>query len=273
MTTMIKNLLFTLLCLLIIPAQAVEDNDMDGVPNAIDKCANTPFLAEVNAQGCATLSLVFPQEKASDSLDMSMSVGFSNNEDLMDRDTQYTSKLQANYYLNDWRYSLGVEYFGTDDISGFQDTILKVKRKFQVRKNLKISFGLGIKLPSYDFLGNKTDYALYTSVIYYPKSALSLFGGASYTFINDEKSIGGALQNISTFYVGTGYFFNKDFYANIAYSNAQSKFVSNHNAQAINSTLFYKINKKWVSTLSYSHEIEDDDLHNALNFTLIYSVW
>jgi len=273
MTMTFRLALLSVLCLLSLEAKSLEDDDMDGVPNHLDKCANTAFLTEVNAQGCATLSLVLPEEKASDSLDISMGFGFSNNEDLLDRDTQYTSKFQANYYLNNWRYSLAIEYFGTDDVQGLQDSILKVKRKFVLSKKLKFTLGMGLKLPTYDFLGNHTDYALYSSLIYYPISSLSLFGGASYTFINDDIDTGEELQNTHTFYLGTGYFFSKEFYANIAYSNAQSKFRSNHHAQAINGTLFYQINKKWVSTLSYSHEIEDDDLHNALNLTFIYSVW
>lgn len=131
--------------------------------------------------------------------------------------------------------------------------------------------GVGIKLPSYDFVGNETDYSLYSSIIYYPKTSLSLFGGITHTFINDKEIIT-PLQDINTVYLGSGYSFNKDLYANIAYSYVESKFTTNHPAHSVMSMIFYRINDKWFTTLSYSHEIEEE-LHNSLNVKFGYHIW
>ncbi len=117
----------------------------------------------------------------------------------------------------------------------------------------------------------KRTYTLYGSLVYYPVSALSMFAGASHTFINDEEIIN-PLQDINTFYTGSGYFFTKNFYANIAYSYAESKFTTYHPAHSIISTLFYRINDKWFMTLSYSHEIENE-LNNSVNIKFGYSIW
>jgi len=253
-------------------AQLSKDQDMDGVPDGIDKCINTPFLDEVNAAGCSTSTLISPEEKDNDSLDVTVTYGFSNNEDLVTRDTQYTSKIQISYYLNNWSYSLRTGYFSSNNDSGLQDTTLKIKRKFKLTKSIKIGFGIGIKLPTYDFTGNNTDYTLYSSVIYYPVSDISLFAGASHTFINDTE-ITTPLQDTNAFYIGSGYFFTKDFYANILYSEAESKFTTNHVTRSVMGTLYYRINDKWFTTLSYSHEIFDEDLHNSLNIKLGYSIW
>ncbi len=252
-------------------AQSTKDQDMDGVPDDRDQCIDTPFLDEVNDKGCSTSTLLFPHERDDGSLDISLGYGFSNNEELLNRDTQHTTRLQVSYYLNDWIYSLRTGYFTIDDDNGIQDTTLKIKRKFKLSQSLKVGLGVGVKLPTYDFTGNKTDYTLYGSVVYYPMSDISLFSGVSHTFINDEEIIT-PLQDINTFYFGSGYFFTKRFYANIAYSYAESKFTSNHAAQSIISTLLYKINDKWFTTLSYSHEIEDE-LHNSLNIKFGYSLW
>lgn len=252
-------------------AQSMQDQDMDGVPDDRDQCLDTPFLSEVNNKGCPTNTLIFPEERDSGSLDISLGYGFSNDEELIDRATQHTVKFQASYYLNDWSYSFRTGYFSTDDDQGMQDTTLKIKRKFKLNSNFKVGLGFGLKLPTYDFAGNNTDFTIYGSMVYYPKSALSIFAGTSYTFINDDEVIS-PLQNVKTFYAGSGYFFTRNLYANVAYSYAESKFTANDPAHSIISTLFYKINDKWFVTLSYGHEL-DEDLKNSANIKFGYSMW
>ena len=268
MTT--KILLLSLALFTFTHAQSNQDQDMDGVPDGRDQCPNTPFLSEVNDKGCPTNMLLFP-ERENGSLDVSLGYGFSNDEELLDRETQHTTKFQTSYYLNDWSYSLRTGYYTADTDQGMLDTTLKVKRKFRLNSSLKVGLGLGVKLPTYDFAGNNTDLTLYGSVVYYPQAAQSIFAGTSYTFINDDEVIS-PLQNVQTFYTGSGYFFTKNFYANIAYSYAESKFTTNDPAHSIISTLLYRINDKWFVTLSYGHQL-DEELKNSLNFKIGYSIW
>ncbi len=271
MMTMTKILLLSLMFFTLSNAEPTKDQDMDGVPDSADECTDTPFLNEVNAKGCSTSTLIFPQERDNGSLDIAFGYGFNNNEEDVNRDIQYASKFNISYYLNNWSYTLRTGYFTMNDDSGMQDSTLKIKRKFRVSEYLKVSLGAGIKLPTYDFIGNNTDYTLYGSVIYYPVSALSLFAGVSHTFINDEE-IFIPLQDINTLYFGSGYFFSKNFYINLAYSYTESKFTVNHPAHAIGSTLFYQISNKWFATLSYNQEIEDE-LHNSLDIKFAYRIW
>lgn len=268
---MTKILLLSLLLFTFSNAQPIKDQDMDGVPDDRDQCLNTPFLNVVNDKGCSTNTLLFPEERDNGSLDVSLGYGYSNDEELIDRDTQHTTKLQVSYYLKNWSYSLRTGYFTTDYDNGMQDTTLKIKRKIRLNKSLKVGVGVGVKLPTYDFIGNKTDLTIYGSVVYYPKSALSIFAGISHTFINDDEVIS-PLQDINTFYTGSGYFFTKDFYANIAYSYAESKFTTNDPAHSIISTLLYRINDKWFTTLSYSHVLENE-LRNSASIKFGYSLW
>lgn len=268
---MTKILLFTLALFTFTYGQSIQDQDMDGVPDDKDQCLNTPFLNEVNDKGCSTNTLLFPEEQDHGSLDVSLGYGISNNEELLDRDTQHTTKFQISYYLNDWSYSLRTGYFSTDTDEGMQDTTLKVKRKFRLSHSLKVGLGLGMRLPTYDFTGNNTDFTLYGSIVYYPKPELSIFAGTSYTFIHDDEVIS-PLRDVQTFYTGSGYFFTKNFYANMAYSYAESKFTTNDPAHSIISTVLYRINDKWFTTLSYSHELKAD-LKNSLNIKFGYSIW
>ena len=272
MMTMTKILLLAFTLITLSSAETTKDQDLDGVPDSVDQCKNTPFLDVVNQQGCSTRSLIFPEDQNNDGLDISFGYGISNNEDTLNREIQHTAKIQLIYYRDEWSYSVRTGYFQTDLQNGMQDTTLKIKRKFRLNESLKIRLSLGVKLPTYDFIGNQTDYTLYSSLTYYPISSLSLFSGVSHTFINDEEETD-PLQDINTFYAGSGYFFTQSLYANIAYSYAQSKFTANLPSRSIMSTLFYKINKKWFTTLSYSHQIEDDTLNNSLNIKFGYSIW
>ena len=126
-----KTLLLSLALFTLSNAQSIQDQDMDGVPDNIDQCLNTPFLDEVNDKGCSTNTLLFPEESDSGSLDVSFGYAYSNNEELVDRDTQHTTKLQISYYLDNWSYSLRTGYFSASDDKGMQDTTLKIKRKFK----------------------------------------------------------------------------------------------------------------------------------------------
>ena len=155
---MTKILLLSLALFTLSNAQSIQDQDMDGVPDDRDQCLNTPFLNEVNHKGCSTSTLIFPQERDDGSLDVGIGYGFSNNEELVDRDSQHTTKFQISYYLNYWSYTLRTGYFSTDDDSGMQDTTLKVKRRFKLTKSLKVGLGLGVKLPTYDFTGSESRF-------------------------------------------------------------------------------------------------------------------
>ena len=66
MMTMTKILLlgFTLTTLSF--AETLKEQDMDGVPDSVNQCKNTPFLDVVNQQGCSTRSLIFPEAKNND---------------------------------------------------------------------------------------------------------------------------------------------------------------------------------------------------------------
>ena len=252
-------------------AQGIADEDFDGVPDTMDQCPHTPFLNEVDAHGCTTTILTLPNEAEYDSMTLTLGYGFSINEDLVGRERQDTETIQLSYYKNHWSYSLKTGYFSHHTDSGMLDTTLKIKKRFTIKKNLKLGLGIGIKFPTYQFTGNRTDYTLYTSLSYYPSSNLSIFGGYSHTFVQDKQEVT-PLQDTDNGYIGTGYFFTPSLYANLSLGLSQSKFASEKTATVIGSTLYYKINKTWFATLSYNREI-DHTRHDSLNFKIGYTFW
>ncbi len=253
-------------------ASPIQDSDLDGVPDRLDQCPHTPFLNEVNSQGCTTKILTLPQDSYRDSLILSLGYGYFTNEDLKDREKQYITRAQLSYYHDNWSYTFQTGYYTHQQDRGMQDSILKIKKRFSPNKNTKISAGIGIKLPSYNFQGNKTDYTLYSAVTHYTSIKHSYFAGASYTFVQDKPRLT-PLQNSYNIYFGSGYFLRDDFYASLSYTLSQSKFSNESYIHTLSSTLYYKINKTFFSTLSYQREIGDEDLHDGLSLKIGVKMW
>lgn len=253
-------------------ATIIKDADLDGVPDTIDECPHTPFLHEVNSQGCTSKVLTLPEDSSRTNLTLSLGYGYFTNEDLIDREIQYISKAQLNYYHDTYSYTLKTSYYTYHGDKGMQDTILKVKKRFSLKNDTSMKLGVSIKLPSYDFKGNQTDYTLYSSLTHYATFKHSYFTGASYTFIQDKPQKT-ALQNSYNIYIGNGYFFNTRLYASISYNFSRSKFTTEHHIHTLSSTLYYKINDKFHTSLSYQREIGDEDLHDGLQLQVGMSLW
>ncbi len=275
MMTMIKKvsiLFFIAGC--ITYAADFKDADFDGVPDATDECPDTPFLHEVNAKGCTTQILMLISDTVTDSLVFTLKFGYSINEDFRNRKTQKISKIRIAYYKDDWGYSLGTGYYMHDKNNGQLDTTFKIRKRFKPTSKLRIRIGASLIFPTRDFAGNYTDFSLTTSANYYLSKNVSLFAGVKHTFNRDEQ-IFTPLQNRSSAYVGVGYFFTKNLYADVSFAYAESKFVIEDAAKSIGGILSYDINDKWYTTLSYNQDIliDDGDSHYALNFTIGYRLW
>jgi len=275
-------------------AEAISDKDFDGVPDTLDLCPNTPFLREVDSKGCITSILTLPDETEKESLLLTLSYGFSTNEDLINREIQHNSRVKISYYLDNWTYTLQTGYYTHNLDNGTLDTTVQVKKRIKLHPKLALNVGLGLRLPTYEFEGNKIDEILYTSVQYYPTSSLSFFTGYTFVRIGDDEiftilpetpsgeinsdgtpkeEVSSQIQNTHKFYVGTGYFFTNNFYMNFTYSEEKNKFVSEHRVKSVSSVIYYKINKKWFTTLYYKYEILDSDKHDNLLFSIGYTLW
>ena len=275
-------------------AEAISDKDFDGVPDKLDLCPNTPFLCEVDNKGCTTTILTLPFETEKESLTMTLGYGFNSNEDLKNRELQHNSRIKISYYLNSWAYTLQTGYYTHNLADGALDTIVRVRKRIKINPKLVLSVGAGLRLPTYNFTGNKMDELLYTSLHYYSTSELSFFAGYTFTRIGDDavptilpetpsgdtnsdgtpkEKVSEMIQNTHKFYLGTGYFFTNDFYMNLTYSDESRKFVSEHRIKAFSSSIYYKINEKWFTTFYYKYEVLDGDKHTNFLFTLGYTLW
>ena len=269
---MIRNIVGLLLVGVVVPLEAMKDQDFDGVADEVDECPKTAFFEKVDARGCTVEILTLPDETEKDSLQILTGYGVIVNEDLFGRDEQTIETLKMSYYRNNWGYSLGSGYYQYNTTKGLIDTTLKVQKRFSLTPILKFSLGGGVKLPTYDFQGNNTDYTFYSSLMYYPIKSLSLFMHYKHTFVEDEE-ITSKLQDSEYITGGLGYFITKKFYVNATYTEGHNKFVSQHDIKSISSTLYSKFNKKWFGLCSYNQEIEDEDAHHTYRVKIGYRIW
>ncbi len=289
--TMIMNkklfFLGSILCTMLY-AQEDVDMDLDGIPDSIDKCLNTPFLSEVDSTGCVVNTLVLPDEATNyESLTLISGYGYSTNEDLLSREVQKNTNLEINYYHNDWSYTFHTGYYTHNLHDGLLDTTVKVKKRIKLNAQHILTFGSALIFPTHKYQGNRVDVQLSTSIHAYPTKSLTYFMGYNFTRIGDRHITGEiskftdmnetkestALQNIHKFYVGGGYFFTDALYANLTYHLEESKFRDEHNIVSFSASLYYKINRQWFTTLYYKRQIADEDLHDNLMFKLGYHFW
>jgi len=262
--------IFLAISVVFISAKNIKDYDMDGVPDSIDVCTHTPFFDKVDRDGCSTKRLILPEDKDNHNLDIILNYGLTHNDDSIDRENLYRTQIELNYYRNSWIYSLKTGYLESKSENDIDDTILNIKRQFQINQKIRLTTGIGLKAPTHDFKGNRVDFNLFENLNYYPTTNLSLFLGGIYGFVNDESNTS-SIGNQYSYYFGTGYFISKSLYANISYSSTKSKFIKQHIIHNLSTTIFYQINRKWFSSFSYSNEILDEDVHNSLDCKIGYS--
>jgi len=266
---MIKYLLLSI-SFSILYAQNSQDYDMDGVPDTIDVCSHTPFFDKVDRYGCSIKRLILPEDKDNHNIDIIFHYGLIHNDDSIDRENLYGTGVELDYYRNSWIYTIKSGYLRAKAWSDLDDTTLSIKKHFQPKQNIKLTTGMGVEIPTHKFKGNRVDFSIIEHLNYYPNDNLSLFIGGTYTFINDISS-NSDIGNQYSYYFGLGYFISGSLYSNISYSTTDSKFQTQHLIHTIVTTIFYQINRKWFTSLSYGNEILDEDLHNSVNFKIGYS--
>ena len=253
-----KRLLLLLLFLSTL-SFAYTDSDMDGVPDADDACPRTPMTDLVDLSGCTKKSLISPHH-----FSLLAGVGYAK-----DNDASYTfPSAELNYYYKKFSLQLTTGYYDltSSDLnsSGLNDTYVNLFYAFKPMKNLNLSWGVGMALPTYDSIDNKTDYS--TSLYgRYKLESWSLSAGAGYRLMGDNNAT-------NTFYysVGTGYHWNKKLYSSFSYSVSQSIYEGNNDLKSLSFYNYYQINNNWFTTVNYTHGLSDASLDNSIGAKIGY---
>lgn len=247
---------------------AYSDYDMDGVDDSNDRCPNTPFNELVDIKGCTVKTLASEHH-----FDVIYGLSFS--------EADYTStpksdtlsqSLQIDYYYQNFSLQASSSYYDSDSDSGMNDSFVGAYYKLSPENELTLRFGVGAIIPTYDteLDNNNMDFIGSANFSYMLKS-INLFGGYSYTVINDDDVLGiVSYQNTSSYSGGVGFYPLKNLYMSGSYNNSESIYKGSEDIETLSLYTFYSINANWFTNLSYSYGLSDSASDNAIAVRLGY---
>lgn len=237
---------------------AYSDYDMDGVQDKSDKCPNTPLMDLADTSGCSIKSLENPHN-----FNILVGGSFSQTSDEINETTNTsTANLQVAYYYKDFSLVATTSYFDSNSVTysngGVNDSFLGAYYNLDTLDMLSISFGLGIIIPTYasDTNNNNLDYT--TSVnLSYMLNSFNVFGGYSFTIVNDDDILLATYQNTNSYSAGVGFNQNESIYVSASYNVSESAYVGSEAIQTVSVYTNYRINENYFTTLSYAYGLSD----------------
>ena len=263
---------------------AYSDMDMDGVDDVHDKCPNTPLTDLVDINGC-TKKILQPK-KSNHHFDVIIGANYtgSNFVNTPSADT-YSSSLQVDYYYKNFSLQASTSYYKTDDSDGYSeqgmnDSFIGAAYNLHPLQSLTVRLGAGALLPTYktSLNNNNTDYIGSLNISYLLNN-WNLFGGYSYTQINDDDTLivfqDGTTQaveykNTSAYSAGLGYYLTNQFYLSGAYNQTQSIYKNVEDAKTVSAYAYYGINAHWFMNFSYAYGLSDSASDNSASVKLGY---
>ena len=289
------------LLLFSIGAEAFQDNDIDGISDALDLCPNTPFEALVNSNGCSLQQKSSFTQKKEEHYWGALTLKVS---DTMLSDESYDSEnylnLHANYRYRKWDVSLSnsrattsrsytEENSNSDDniylSTGYTFTIPKSSIKLSVGTKIVNSdasnsdsiprergYGRGQNQTNTSVIDDSSlderddDYFASLNYNYNLTDKQNIFLYYGYTLSGDSQKTD--YEDYSSISIGTGHSFGKSLYGALSYNYTESIYPNVDAEQGI--TLFgsYNFNNTIFATASYTYALEDYSYDNSLSLGL-----
>ncbi|MCK9454878.1 DUF3187 domain-containing protein [Sulfurimonas sp.] len=261
-----KALIFLTTALLSL--QAYSDYDMDGVEDSVDRCPNTPFNELVDIYGC-TIKKAWSEEHFS----IIYGIGFSEADYATNRNVDtFSQTLQVDYYYEEFSLQASTSYYNSDDDSGMNDSFLGAYYTLSIFERVSLRLGGGVILPTYDTGFNNNNMDVVASANFsYTAEDINLFGGYSYTVLNDDDIAGVvSYQNTNSYSGGAGFYPLNALYISSYYTNSESIYKDTENIETLTLYTFYSIDKNWFTTFSYTYGLSDTAGDNAVELRLGY---
>ncbi len=249
-----KKLLFFSLVVISLMANEYNDQDLDGVPDDIDRCPNTPFSDIVDEYGCSIERLIKPRR-----YEWYFEYIYAQEGDVIDF-KEHDYLFNTTLYRGNFDLSITALYFANTYTSGFSDANIKMEYRFTPTPMWDLYVGAGIDLPIYNKDGNFADYDLYLSSEYY-YLGYKLFGGGYYTFTHD-KSQTRRLQNSYGGYAGIEAYIGR-YSIDFAYLYVKSKFRTRSSSLYLK--LERRVHKGYYIYTSFTKGINKEALDSLLS--------
>ena len=248
-------------------AVAYTDSDMDGVEDYYDKCSQTPLSDLVDYDGCSIKS-----NKKEIFYDIVFGSGYSqiNYSSQQSADTM-NSYIQSDIYFDKWCFQGIASYYRsdtqTDTKKGWDDTVLNLFYKLLSTEYLSLNLGVGIILPTYEsgYNNEALDYRGSVNFEYSIGERNYLFGGYSYTWINDKDRPILTYQNTKYFNVGVGYIPNSNATCNISYSSSDSIYKNIKTIQTLGIGYSLDIDPNWFIGAYYDYGLSSSASDHSIS--------
>lgn len=235
------------------------DSDMDGVEDFDDKCPQTLFSDLVDVDGCTIKST---QNIIHYDLIMAEEYSKMNYASLQYSDT-WTTSFEADIYIKNWLFQGSTSYYhsnSTDTVTnGWNDTMINIFYRITPSEKFTIYPGIGVILPTYKSgYGNEAvDYTALLNVQYELDSTKYLFGGYSYTFVNDRDVMKASYQNTQIYQVGIGYQITPKSIISLTYNQSDTIYKDTETVQSANVGYTQNISTHWSIGGDYGYGLSD----------------
>jgi len=270
-----KKFLLALILCFNLSLVAYDDFDMDGVDDAIDKCPNSLLTDLVDINGCVKKSLV-----SNHHFDIILGVNYSQIDyNTNEKTDTISSSFQADYYYKKFSLQVATSYFKsaskTYDNKGQNDSLVSANYQVNLFDNLNLRVGAGVILPTYEsgLENNNVDYLGSLNLSYSFKD-INIFGGYSYTFVNDDDIDNSTAvvqyQDINALYAGLGFYPSSQLYLSLSYNSSDSIYkdvIAIENASVYS---YYSLNENYFSTFSYAYGLSDSASDHYVSLRIGY---
>lgn len=260
----------SLVFLLPLALLAYEDYDIDGVDDTIDKCPNSLITDLVDVNGCTTKALVSPHH-----YDIVLGLSYSQVDDTIEITDTISESVQFDYYYKRFSFQVATSYYSSDSdslsTSGLNDIFIAGYYEFKPSQDLSVRLGAGIVLPTYDtdLDNNNMDYVASTNLSYALKT-MNIFGGYSFTLMNDDNVDTLIYQNVNSFYGGLGFYPTSKLYISASYSSSDSVYDGFESADSASVYTYYAIDANWFSSFSYGYGLSDSASDHSASLRIGY---
>jgi len=217
----LKKISFFLLFFILTASAQILDDDLDGVENGDDLCPNSALIDIVDLTGCTVEKLkLIPKHH----FNISAGYRYSKFDDNTSANAQsfsfgyYYENFSAYFYTSNFNLNSGE--------SGIDDSMLSFYYRIK-RDSFTYQGGLGVYIPTYDSVENKSDYFAKAKVSYYlDKFDFSL--SLQHTLMRDDFT-----KDSSRIIFSSGYQFLEKFYTSLSYIDQNSIYEDEKNLQNI----------------------------------------
>ena len=230
------------------------DSDLDGVPDNIDLCPNTPFLEIVNKNGCSKSQL---KQK----IKFNFSVGYE-----IDRYKNYKTAKSIFYSISakkqDLKISLYLSLLKDGYTPGYR--LNNIISSIYFYKNLNnFSFKTGFKYYTPTYFNKQADYALFLQGIYIINNYLDITLSEQFKIYTENNQ-----KYSHTIYSALDFFYNNFAISPYFYKENSSSNTSKW-YQYIGIYISWNINKRTSLSIDYSFETNSPK-NNSIITTINY---